>query len=180
MLGVAGLSCGSPSVGRVTAGIGRPRARVPWCPAVRRYAYWLCASLVLAACKHDEFILGFDQLCPLRAEDICSARAACCAEEALAPDCVAQETQVCEAQRQKIAGVEAQLQYDSRTASDKLDEEQAALLECGAPLPVPSFFEGAAALDEPCTRDTQCASGRCGDESGVCESADEVTLCPAE
>jgi hypothetical protein len=147
---------------------------------VRKYAFWLCGCVALAACKDDEFILGFDQLCPLRAESICSARASCCDEAAVAPDCVEQETNACSAERDRIAGLEAELTYDSSAASFTLDDEQSALTQCGAPFPLPSFFEGARALDEPCTRDTHCASGHCGTESGVCESAEEVTLCPAE
>ena len=147
---------------------------------VRKHASWLFCVVALAACKDDEFILGFDQLCPLRAENICAARASCCAEGTVAPDCVEQETDACTAERDRIAGLEEDLTYDSSSASLTLDEEQAALSQCEAPFPLPSFFDGALALDEPCTRDTQCASGHCGIESEVCESAEEVTLCPAE
>ena len=148
--------------------------------AVKKHASWLCAVVALAACKDDELLLGFDQLCPFRAENICAARASCCAEGTVAPDCVEQETSACTAERDRIAGVESELTYDSSAASLTLDEEEAALAQCEAPFPLESFFEGALELDEPCTRDTQCASGHCGIESKVCESAEEVTLCPAE
>lgn len=152
---------------------------------VKERSYWLCIAVLgfgLASCSNDDqLFLGFDQLCALRAENICGARAtSCCSEASVPPDCVEQETAACDAERERIAGLEPELTFHGQHASDKVDAENSGLSQCEAPWPLTQFFDGALAEGEACRRDTQCESGHCGSASGACESAEEVSLCPAE
>lgn len=144
---------------------------------------WLAAGLaLLIGCKDDEgALLPFDQFCRVRAENICSVRVPpCCAEDDRAPDCIERETDACETQRERIAGLESELDYHASNASQKVDAELSELEQCQAPRPLPSFFEGALEEGDACKRATQCASGACGAESGVCEPAPEISLCSGE
>ncbi|HEX6244655.1 MAG TPA: hypothetical protein VFZ61_27240 [Polyangiales bacterium] len=144
------------------------------------FGIWSLA--LLPACKGDDaLLLPFAELCSARAENICSVRVPpCCAEDARAPDCIELETAACEKQRKQIAGVEGDLDYHASRASEKVDAELIELEQCQPPRPLPSFFEGALEEGAACKRDTQCVTGACGAESGVCESAADVALCPGE
>lgn len=138
-------------------------------------------GLVLAACaKNGEPFLSFGELCASRAADVCSARTSCCAEESQSDDCLERETNDCQALRMRIARVEEDQVYDSEAAALVAAEQREALAECSAPFPLTRFFQGTLEEGSPCARATQCTSGVCGVDTQVCESAEEVTLCPGE
>jgi hypothetical protein len=136
-------------------------------------------GVLLGACREKgEAFLGITELCPRRAEQICSALESCC-EGGEGTSCVKRETDACEALRKQI-GNETGLQYQSEHASDVTNEQAAALDNCEAPYPVQRYFKNTRADGETCDRDTQCESGLCGSDSEVCERAEEASLCPVE
>jgi hypothetical protein len=136
-------------------------------------------GVLLGACREKGgSFLGMTELCPRRAEQICSALESCC-EGGEGRGCLKRETDACEALRKQI-GKETGVTYQSEHASDVTNDQALALDNCEAPYPLQRYFTNTRPDGEACERDTQCWSGLCGSESEVCESADEASLCPLE
>jgi hypothetical protein len=138
--------------------------------------FTLIAAAGLSACKEDsDPFLPLEQLCPALAEDICDAQGHCDCGEVDA-DCQERVEQRCDLARKQFTE-EAELTYDGQKADAYRDAQNAALGDCGAPLPLGGFFEGTRANDEPCDRDAQCESLSCVGDPGRCAAVVALPLC---
>jgi hypothetical protein len=138
----------------------------------------LCAfTFVLHACKKDEqAFLPVPALCEQRSEAICSALAHFCDSEEDDLSCKSRQRALC-VQESKPYEEEPSLSYDTVGLSKLRNEEQAALDEGNAPFPLARFFEGGLPVDAECERDSQCETGLCEGESGLCAEPAKAELC---
>jgi hypothetical protein len=137
--------------------------------------------LGLGSCAVDDApFLPLDGLCQRYADEVCSARDACCEASVDIADCERIQTQQCEAERELLVD-EGSRGYDSRAAERRFDALFGALEDCQAPFAVASFFEGGLEEGARCERGAQCTSGVCegdpasclGYEPPLCDGADD-------
>jgi hypothetical protein len=134
-------------------------------------------------CGSDEpSFLPLSDLCDVYAEEICDARQACC-EGGDAVNCEMAVRDACKADETSLTQQE-ELSYDGRRADRVRGELQDELDQCGAPLSVARFFNGARAVGEACEQRTQCESLNCAaDATGtlLCTESASQQLCdPAD
>jgi hypothetical protein len=135
----------------------------------------------LAGCSKDNSgpFLSLASLCTERSEAVCAARSFSCEEEQRDPACQKNEREQCEAELEAFEA-DADREYYAPTAARVRNEEQAALDDGEPPFPLARYFEKGLAVDEECERDTQCDSGVCDPDTGVCSEPPETQLCAAE
>lgn len=141
----------------------------------------LCAlGLVFGGCKHnDEPFLPLPSLCPQRTEAICAERSYACGDGEPDLSCPEEELASCNALTKAFKD-EPGLTYDSRTGSLVRSDEQAALDHDEAPFPLARYFSGGRPVDAECERDSQCETGSCSADTGLCQDAPALQLCEPE
>lgn len=146
---------------------------------------WLsiCAALTtaLASCSKDDGgpFLSIATLCRERSVAICAARSFSCDEEQRDPNCQENERALCQDELE-ILDKDEEREYYAPMAAQVRSEEQAALDNDEPPFPVARYFDKGLAVGDECERDTQCDSGVCDSDTGVCSDPPETQLCATE
>lgn len=137
------------------------------------------AALVSCDSPHDRPFIPLKDLCDERTVGICAARAVSCEGEEAGSNCQVDEFERCVAEREAFEQ-EDRLSYDSGGAINVRNEEQAALDDGQGPFPLARYFQGGLVIDDECERDSQCESGACNADTGLCAEPPESALCPEE